>query len=100
TGDTADTFNSASVSLVAAAAGGKMPAGIHINKVLHETWTALPAGATLTLQLPTTGNLRVLAFPAGQNIFNVTSITDSDGGTWESAQTGGDSAQIWYAANR
>ena len=77
-----------------------MPAGIHINKVVHETWTALPAGATLALQLPTTGNLRVLAFPAGQNIFGVTSITDSDGGTWVPAQTGGDSAQIWYAANR
>jgi hypothetical protein len=54
----------------------------------------------LTLQLPATGNLRVLAFPAGQNIFNITSITDSEGGTWNLEQTGGDSAQIWYAGNR
>ena len=54
----------------------------------------------LALQLPTTGNLRVLAFAAGQNIFGVTSITDSDGSVWSEVQTGGDSAQIWYAANR
>jgi len=100
TGDTGDTFNSASVALLVASAGGTMPAGIHVNKIVHETWVALSSGATLNLQLPTTGNLRVLAFPAGQDNIDITSITDSDGGTWSVEQTGGDSAQIWYAANR
>ncbi|HUB12752.1 MAG TPA: hypothetical protein VMB34_12405 [Acetobacteraceae bacterium] len=100
TGDTSDRFNSASVSLLVASAGGTMPAGIHINKIIHETWVALSSGATLTLQLPTTGNLRVLTFPAGQNNINITSVTDSDGGTWNVEQTGGDSPQIWFAANR
>jgi hypothetical protein len=99
-GDSADTFNSASVSLRVANAGGTMPAGIHVNKILHETWVALSSGTTLTLQLPATGNLRVLAFAAGLNNINITSITDSDGGTWVGKQTGGDSAQIWYAGNQ
>jgi hypothetical protein len=100
TGDTADTFNSASVSLVAASAGGATPPGIHINKIIHETWISLSSGATLRLQLPTTGNLRVLTFPAGQNNIDITSITDSDNSAWTLEQTGGDSAQIWFAANR
>jgi hypothetical protein len=100
TGDTADTFNSASVSLLAASAGGATPSGIHINKIIHESWVALSSGATLALQLPTTGNLRVLTFPAGQNNIDITSITDSDGSAWNLKQTNGDSAQIWYAANR
>ena len=100
TGDTADTFNSASVSLLAASAGGATPSGIHINKIIHQTWVALSSGATLRLQLPTTGNLRVLAFAAGQNNIQITSITDSDNSAWSLEQTNGNSAQIWYAANR
>jgi hypothetical protein len=100
TGDTVDSFNSASVSLLVAGASGTMPSGIHVNKIIHETWTALSSGETLSLQLPTTGNLRVLAFPAGLNNIDITSITDSDGSTWIPEQTGGDSAQIWYAADR
>ena len=59
TGDTADTYNSAAVSLLAASAGGAL-SGIHINKIIHQSWVALSSGATLRLQLPTTGNLRVL----------------------------------------
>jgi hypothetical protein len=100
TGDTIDSFNSASVSLLVANKGGAMPSGIHVNKIIHQTWTALSSGGTLSLLLPTTGNLRVLAFPAGQNNIDVTSITDSDGGAWTLEQTGGDSAQIWFAGNR
>lgn len=98
TGDTADFYNSASVALLVTSAGGTMPSGIHINKIIHETWVALSSGATLTLQLPTTGNLRVLTSTAGN--LDITSITDSDGGTWIEEQTGGDSPEIWFAANR
>ena len=90
TGDTVDTFNSASVSLLVASAGGATPSGIHINKIIHESWIALSSGATLRLQLPTTGNLRVLAFPAGQNNIDITSITDSDNSAWNLEQTNGD----------
>jgi hypothetical protein len=100
TGDTVDRFNSVSVALLVAGAGGSLPSGIHVNKIIHETWVALSSGATMTLQLPTTGNLRILALPAGQDNIDITSITDSDGSTWNVEQTGGDSPQIWYAANR
>ncbi|MGH9810715.1 MAG: hypothetical protein ACRD9W_26285, partial [Terriglobia bacterium] len=37
TGDTADRFNSVSVALKVADAGVTMPAGIHINKIIHQT---------------------------------------------------------------
>jgi hypothetical protein len=99
TGDTVDTFNSASVSLRVANAGGTVASGIHINKIVHESWVAPSSGATLNLQLPATGNLRVLAFTVGLNSLNITGITDSAGGTWQLEQTGGDSAQIWFSAN-
>jgi hypothetical protein len=99
-GDTVDAFNSVSVSLLVASAGSGTPSGIHINKIIHETWVALPSGATLRLQLPTTGNLRVLAFAASQTLYPITSITDSDNSVWTMKQMNGDSAQIWHAANR
>ena len=85
TGDNADTYNSAAVSLLAAGPGGAL-SGIHINKIIHQSWVALSSGATLRLQLPTTGNLRVLAFAAGQNNIHITSITDSDGSVWSEEQ--------------
>jgi len=99
TGDSSDSFNSVAVALKVASAGGTMPSGIHINKILHLTWAAVPA-STLNLQLPTTGNLRVLAFPGGSNLSNITSVTDSEGGTWILKEASADSPQIWYSANR
>jgi hypothetical protein len=100
TGDTVETYNSAAVSLRVGVGGSGAPSGIHINKIIHETWVALSSGTTLRLQLPTTGNLRVLAFAASQTLFPITSITDSDNSVWTMKQTNGDSAQIWYAPNR
>jgi hypothetical protein len=99
TGDTVDTFNSVSVALLVAGGGGSMPSGIHINKVLHQSWTGL-SGGNLTLQLPATGNLRVLAFPAPVAGLKINSFSDSEGGAWTLEQTGGDSAQIWFSGNR
>ena len=99
TGDTSDRFNSASVALLVANAGGAVPSSIHINKILHQSWTA-PTSSSLTLQIPATGNLRVLAFTVGLNSLNITSITDNESGTWKIEQSNGDSSQIWYSANR
>ncbi len=99
-GDTADWYNSATVALRVASAGGAMPSGFHINKVIHQTWVALPSSAVLRLQFPTTGNLRVLSFASGLDLIDITRITDSDGSIWHLEQTGGDSSQIWYAADR
>jgi hypothetical protein len=101
TGDTADAYNSVSVALKVASAGGTMPSGIHINKIIHETVNAFTTNQVWNLQLPTTGNLRVLTFPAASSLIDITSITDSDGSTWSLANdAGGGAAQIWYAVNR
>ncbi len=99
TGDTSDVFNSVSVALLVASSGGTLPSTIHINKILHNSWTGL-SGGNLVLQMPATGNLRVLAFTVGLNSLNITSITDNEGGSWNIEQSGGDSSQIWYSANR
>lgn len=98
TADTADRFNSVSVALKVADAGVTMPAGIHINKIIHQT-SNIPPG-TWNLQEPTTGNLRVLTLTSPRGLTYISSITDNDGSVWHLAQVGGDTPQIWWAANR
>jgi hypothetical protein len=101
TGDTVDPYNSVSVALKVASTGGTMPSGIHINKIIHQTSNAFTNNQVWNLLLPTTGNLRVLAFPAASSLIDITSVTDSDGSTWSLADdAGGGAAQIWYAVNR
>src|SRR5262249_9151308 len=97
-GDTVDTFNAVSVALKAAAAGTSSPSGIHINKIIHQTADRWPTSGTYTLQVPTTGNLLVanVSFDSA----GITSITDSDGGTWNQIQAGNTSVLLWYSANR
>lgn len=100
-GDTSDVFNSVSVALKVASAVGTMPSGIHVNKIIHETSNVFTNNQVWNLQLPTTGNLRVLAFPAASGLIDITSVTDSDSSTWSLADdAGGGAAQIWYAVNR
>ena len=96
---TADTnfFNGVAVALKAASAGTAAPAGIHINKIIHQTTNVPPA--TWTLQEPATGNLRVLATANSSALTNITSVTDSDGGVWTKIQPASDEPQIWYSAN-
>ena len=80
TGDSADGYNAVAVALKAASAGTAASAGIHINTIIHQTSTSWPASGTLTMQFPTTGTLRVLEY--SNEAVGVTSVTDSDGGTW------------------
>ena len=96
TGDTGDTFNSVTVALKVARAGGSVPNGIHINKILHYT---VSADNPLILQAPATGNLRVLAFSLPGS---VSSITDNDtGSSWTIKQDGNNpEAVIAFAPNR
>lgn len=99
-GDTADQFNSLTVALKVAAGGGKIPAGIHINKILHQTTDAYN-GTTWEVQNPTTGNLRVWTTTVPPSELHITSITSNDtcngnnSFTLESA-AGGNSSQIWW----
>jgi hypothetical protein len=79
------------------AGGTAIPGGIHINKIIHQTGDALP---TWLLQIPATGNLRVLSTCNGNNLTNITSITDNDGQTWAKIEPAADEPQIWYSANR
>jgi len=97
TADTADHFNGVTVALKAASTGTAAPAGIHINKIIHQTTSAPPS--SWTLQEPATGNLRVLTTANGNNLTNITSVTDSDGGVWTKIEPSGDEPQIWYSSN-
>jgi hypothetical protein len=97
-GDNGDTYNSLAVALKIASAGTSMPAGIHINKVLHFTLEAA-AGGSLTLETPATGNLRVVAFSLAGS---VSSITDNDTGSSWTIEQGDQNPQavIAFAPNR
>ena len=97
-GDTVDGFNGVTVSLKAASGGATVPTGIHINKILHQT-TNIGPSSVWTLQEPATGNLRVLATANGNNLTNITSVTDSDNSLWTKIEPQSDEPQIWYSAN-
>jgi FG-GAP-like repeat len=92
TGDT-QGYNCVAVALKAANAGTAVPAGIHVAKIIHQTSGSIPA--TLHLQEPVTGNLRVLEI----SLSVITGISDSEGGTWTKVTDSGGAA-IWYSANR
>lgn len=98
TGDTSDKFNAIAVALKAASGGTAVPHGIHINKIIHQTSNVPPSG-TWTLQEPATGNLRVLATAQGNNLTDLSSVTDNAGGTWIKVEPQADEPQIWYSAN-
>jgi hypothetical protein len=96
-GDSSNGYNAVAVALKAAVAGTAASAGIHVNKIIHQTTNVPPS--TWTLQEPATGNLRVLATANGSNLTNIASITDSDGGVWTKIAPAGDEPQIWFSAN-
>jgi hypothetical protein len=93
TGDTSNAYNCVAVALKAASVGTPIPAGIHINKILHFINDACPT--TWNIQTPATGNLRVVTggIPVASN------FTDNEGGgTWASPNDGQSSA--YYSANK
>jgi hypothetical protein len=92
-----DRFNAVAVALQAATAGMSVPAGIHIDKIIHQTSNLWPTNGNPTLQFPTTGNLRVLEYSA--EAIGVTSVTDSDGSTWNHV-AGASAPGIWWAGDR
>jgi hypothetical protein len=100
TGDTTDQFNSVTVALKVAAGGGKIPVGIHINKILHQT-TSVYSGTTWEVQNPTTGNLRVWTTTVPPSELPIDSITSNDtchGTNTFKLETAadGNSSQIWW----
>jgi hypothetical protein len=51
------------------------------------------------LQFPVSGNLRVLTANESSPVINITSVTDSEGGSWSKINPSSDEPQIWYRAN-
>jgi hypothetical protein len=94
TADSVNGYNCVAVALKSATAGTVPAAGIHVNKVLHFTSTA--PTSPQTLQIPSTGNLRVLVTANNPSITNISSVVDSESHTWTEVATGGDSPQMFY----
>ena len=95
TGDTSDTFNSVTVALLISTNGSAIPAGIHVNKIMFSAQSDAAAG-NWVLQMPMTGNLRVIT---GDEAYNTTvsSVTDSDGNTYTAVTPSSAPTGIWYA---
>jgi hypothetical protein len=99
-----DTFNSIAVALKPANQGSPGAAGIRIVRVIHQLWNRGTTNTPIssTGQVPTQGNLLIMAtsFPAA--ILNVTVINDTNGSTWTkqtvTTPTPG-FAQVWYTSN-
>lgn len=96
TGDT-NTFNAVAIALKVASAGTVKPSNIHVDKLAHMTSNVPPT--TWVLQFPVVGNLRVLTANEASPVINITSVTDSESGSWTKINPSTDEPQIWYRAN-
>jgi len=99
TGDTTNGYNCVAIAVKPSlgAVGSPRPSGIYINKILHNSWRS--NGATLKLQFPTTGNLRVIRINH-QGVDTITSITDSDSNTYTQKTLDTTTPQYYFAANQ
>jgi hypothetical protein len=91
TGDT-ETYNCVAVALAAATAGTPIPAGIHVNKIIHFSGSNIPT--SWNLLTPATGNLRVISSTTRGGS---AAITDNESGSWSKVGT---SACVLYSANK
>ncbi len=106
TGVTTDTYNCVSVALKVGSAGTARAAGIHIDRLVHQgsptrtTSYSDPSPNPLTLQLPASGNLRVLSLTNDHS--TTCTVTDSEGQTWSQAvaTTGSSFNTCFYCPNR
>ena len=97
TGDSGNAYNGVSVALKAAPAGTPPPSGIRIVRILHMT-SNVPPTTTWPLQVPSLGNLIVLATNEN-DIINVTSVTDSHSNAYAKAEPDPSEPQFWFAGN-
>ena len=91
-----DAWQSVAIALKPGSVGTAPGPGIRIVHVQHELFNA----ATHTVQFPSTGNLLVGTWTSPD--VTITAITDGNSNTWStgvSSIQGGDTAQIFYAAN-
>lgn len=71
---------------------------MYVNKVIHMTADLPPTGSWI-LQIPSVGNLRVLANAQSPNQIDITSVSDSESGTWTIENGGVDQPQIIWRGN-
>lgn len=97
---TNDSFLVFSVALkLSPGAGQARPAGIRIVAIHHFTIEA-PSG-TIKTQVPCIGNLVHASLSTGLTNCPITSVTDSDSGSWTTIDpSGGDVPVVWYSKNR
>lgn len=83
----AETYNVISLALSTGTQGTAPSPGIHIDRLLYFSTNSVPAN--YTLQIPSTGNLGVLASPIDLNGNGIITTIDSDGVTWKNAGSAG-----------
>lgn len=98
TGDTLDHFNCVALALKLSSGTGTVPTGLRISKYI-EQFNSAQSAATWVLQMPTVGNLRVLATSAPNASNNITSVTDSESNTWTNLTPQADVPQFFYFKN-
>jgi hypothetical protein len=93
-----DTFIMAAVALKAASAGSAPGSGIRILRMMGNTNETPPD--TWTMQIPSQGNLLVMATstPRVAGSLNVTGITDNHSNTWVVQNPQTSEPSFWYVA--
>ncbi len=92
-----DNYNCVAVALKASpGAGTPRPAGIRIVKSIKQIAPERTV-SSVTLNFPTTGNLRVFCSTGGDSGFS--SVTDSEGNTWTRGSLSSDLPPVFYWKN-
>lgn len=87
TGSGAETYNVLAFALSTNTAGTQIPSGIHIDRLLYFGTNSVPAN--FKLQIPSSGNLGVIASPIDLNGNGKITMTDSDSVVWTNAGSTG-----------
>ncbi len=101
TADTTTNYNCAAIAIPLDSAGGTAPSAsaIRIVKSIKNMTNQQASAATIPLQFPTTGNLRVFITSVSHNSAtagNISSVTDSESNTWTDISQSNDSPAVYY----
>lgn len=94
-----DRFIGLSIALRVGTSGSVPATGIRIANLTNNSLQAVSTLTSATLQIPSRGNLVVLVTSNGNNLTNVTSVTDSNGNNYSRIEPALDEPQFWIAAN-
>lgn len=99
TGGGSNTYNCIAIALKVGSAGSPIPAGIHINKIIHMTSPGANA-SSIKIHIPSTGNLGILIMDTVGG-GGCTTAVDSSSNSWPNLATGtnADGDGVWYGQN-